>query len=154
MTTTPTKHKRGHISEPEKKIVAARQQWKCNACAVILPPTYQIDHITALVDGGADSIANAQALCPNCHASKTQLEHIKRVRLSCSEDKRGAYARREDVYLSKTRVMCTLCKRERPAHADHEVCQAIEDPNYLLRSLQARLSMFSYVARPQALSSD
>lgn len=62
-----------------QKIVAARQGWTCNSCGELLPACYQVDHITPLWDGGEDCHeTNAQALCPNCHAGKTQKEDIRR----------------------------------------------------------------------------
>lgn len=139
--------RRGHISEPEKKIIAASQQWRCNLCSCLLPPAYQIDHVVALVDGGIDAASNAQALCPNCHAEKTQREHVARLALSRCSAKAQAYADREDIYLSKTRVMCTLCKRERAAHANHDMCPAIEDPDHTARCVSARLCKFSFIPR-------
>ena len=139
--------KRGGISEPEKKVVAARQAWKCADCKSLLPACYQIDHIVALVDGGPDSIDNAQALCPNCHATKTQLEHIARVKKSALKSKEDMYETREDIYITKTTVMCTLCKRRRPHTSDHEICLAIEDPALLARALQTKLCKYSFAPR-------
>ena len=142
---TTTRQKRGGISEPEKKIVAARQHWKCNICRGLLPATYQIDHVVALVDGGPDDAGNAQAPCPNCHAEKTQVEHIRRVKIASSRSKEKMYEDREYIFVSKTRVVCTLCRRERPAAAEHSVCQAIEDPGFAARCVESRLSKFAFV---------
>lgn len=38
----------------------------------------QIDHITALADGGSDTTDNVQPLCLNCHTKKTTAENKRR----------------------------------------------------------------------------
>ena len=63
----------------EQKVVAYSQNWKCASCAHLLPASFELDHVTPLWDGGADCYeTNAQALCPSCHAKKTQIENIER----------------------------------------------------------------------------
>jgi len=63
----------------EQKIVGARQKWCCAHCGCCLPPSFEVDHIVPLWAGGVDCWkTNAQALCPTCHASKTQRESIQR----------------------------------------------------------------------------
>jgi 5-methylcytosine-specific restriction endonuclease McrA len=62
------------VSESKKKYVASKQGWKCRECQTILPATFEIDHIQRLQHGGSNEIDNLQALCPNCHRSKTMLE--------------------------------------------------------------------------------
>lgn len=62
-----------------QKIVGARQLWRCAKCDCLLPSSYEVDHIKPLWDDGMDCFqTNAQALCPTCHANKTQLESIDR----------------------------------------------------------------------------
>ena len=66
----------------EQKIVAASQSWCCAHCACSLPASFELDHRIALWAGGEDNCeTNAQALCPSCHASKTQRESIERRNL-------------------------------------------------------------------------
>lgn len=63
----------------EQKIVAAKQEWKCAACATMLPASFELDHKTPLWDDGDDCYeTNAQALCNPCHAAKSQRENIAR----------------------------------------------------------------------------
>ena len=62
------------VTESVKKRVAASQAWKCATCAKVLEATYQIDHCKPLWQGGTNEPDNLQALCPNCHAAKTQVE--------------------------------------------------------------------------------
>ena len=58
--------------------VAYKNEYKCTMCDQILPPTFEIDHIQELRDGGEDTFENLQALCPNCHAEKTRANTLKR----------------------------------------------------------------------------
>lgn len=65
----------------EHRIVAHRQKYLCASCGHMLPPTFEVDHILALADGGEDCYeTNAQALCNGCHAAKTQRENIERTK--------------------------------------------------------------------------
>lgn len=67
-------------SADDKRFAGARSGWKCESCKCVLPAAFEVDHIIPLEDGGLDCIeANAQALCPNCHAGKTQKERRVRV---------------------------------------------------------------------------
>lgn len=70
---------RRRITAHEKKIVAARQKWTCDACHEILSATYEVDHVIPLHLGGMDDIGNCHALCKECHGTKTQREEIDRL---------------------------------------------------------------------------
>lgn len=129
------------ITEPEKKLVAARQQWRCSDCNDVLPAAYQVDHTVPLCDGGLDAISNCTAMCPNCHARKTQLEHIARFRGPTVE---RTYEDREDSF-NGNRVRCSLCLRTRNAHAAHNFCTAIERPHCI--ALTKALSRYQFRAR-------
>ena len=59
------------VSETKKKYVASKNGWKCARCGNMLKHTYEVDHITALKDGGDNSVDNLRALCTDCHKSKT-----------------------------------------------------------------------------------
>ena len=59
------------VTELTKKTIASNQQWKCNICNNILDASYEIDHIIPLYKGGNNDISNLQALCRNCHGTKT-----------------------------------------------------------------------------------
>ena len=62
------------------KSVAHRQEWCCKHCRAMLPPSFQIDHVVPLWAGGEDCHeTNAEALCPTCHATKTQKENLQRT---------------------------------------------------------------------------
>jgi len=66
----------------EQKIVASRQKWSCAHCLCLLPSSFELDHRIPLWAGGPDCWeTNADALCPTCHANKTQREAIERSRL-------------------------------------------------------------------------
>jgi len=62
-----------NVSPKTKKIIASKQEWKCNICGKILDFTYEVDHINELRYGGNNEIDNLQALCPNCHRRKTYI---------------------------------------------------------------------------------
>ena len=47
-------------------------------CKMLLPPTFEVDHIVELCDGGKDEYSNLHALCPNCHALKTRANILRR----------------------------------------------------------------------------
>ena len=68
------------LTEAIKKTVAYSQRWTCKNCRVLLPPTYQVDHVIPHAVLSDDSFGNLQALCPNCHSKKTQREHMRIIR--------------------------------------------------------------------------
>ena len=43
-----------------RKLVAFRQEYKCAGCGCLLPPTYEIDHVTPLALGGSNGMPNLQ----------------------------------------------------------------------------------------------
>ena len=63
----------------QKRIVAARGEWRCGYCEELLDSTYEIDHRVPLWRGGADHIDNCWALHAHCHAKKTQAEEVERL---------------------------------------------------------------------------
>ena len=60
-------------SEYERKELLERQQHHCPGCGDKLSK-YEIDHKKPLCRGGTNDLDNLQALCPFCHAGKTQDE--------------------------------------------------------------------------------
>jgi len=64
------------VSESKKKIVAARQHWKCANCNNELSYTFEVDHIKRLDRGGSNDLSNLAAICPNCHREKTVYENL------------------------------------------------------------------------------
>lgn len=68
------------LKEKDKKIVASSQGWKCKKCNNLLPASYQIDHIVPHCISKDDSYENLVALCPNCHANKTQKENERIIK--------------------------------------------------------------------------
>ena len=115
--------RRGAITGPVRLVVAARQQWVCSSCNEILSSAFEVDHTIALVDGGEDSTDNATAMCANCHAKKTQREHIKRSAASVLRS--DEYDIREDTHRDGV-TTCQKCRKRRPIGTPHPVCWAIE----------------------------
>jgi hypothetical protein len=74
---SPTR-KRKPVPEALRRLIAAGQKWRCESCAGELEATFEVDHTRPLCEGGADDVSNMRALCPNCHAKKTQLERMRR----------------------------------------------------------------------------
>jgi hypothetical protein len=66
-----------NVRESLKKQVAFEQQYKCLSCNILLPSSYQIDHVIPHSISGDDTRANLVALCPTCHANKTQNEYTR-----------------------------------------------------------------------------
>lgn len=91
---------RRHFNGHDKKIVAARQQWRCRKCTRLLDETYHVDHTVPLHSGGADSLDNAQALCVQCHAKKTVAEESERLHRLDLATRAGRRAP----------VVCTACR--------------------------------------------
>lgn len=60
------------LTQTDKKSIAHKQDWKCKKCGKSLPVGYHVDHIKEFSAGGSDNPSNLQALCPNCHAEKTE----------------------------------------------------------------------------------
>jgi 5-methylcytosine-specific restriction endonuclease McrA len=58
--------------------IAYKTKYNCGMCDMLLPPTFEIDHIIELRDGGTDTYDNLWALCNNCHAKKTRANTLKR----------------------------------------------------------------------------
>ena len=69
--------KKRSLSESVKKQIAFAQQYKCKKCDVLLPSSYQIDHVIPHSVSNDDSEQNLMSLCPNCHASKSQTERSR-----------------------------------------------------------------------------
>ena len=131
------------FTEPQKKIVAARQQWACSMCGVLLPSTFQVDHTVALCDGGEDDYeTNATAMCPNCHARKTQLETIARKRASVCNT--PLYEDRVDFIVPGGMLRCSLCGNLRKDGTGHPVCSEIEAPGTRHKSLTTFFAQFAY----------
>lgn len=81
VVTTVTKQSpviRSRLTPYQRASVAAAQSWRCNCCRVLFKALWHVDHVVPLADGGEDDPCNMQALCANCHASKTSEENMLR----------------------------------------------------------------------------
>lgn len=65
--------------------LAYRQKYKCAHCKILLAPDFEVDHITALEDGGQDIASNLQCLCVACHSTKTRLNRLRKHNLFAAE---------------------------------------------------------------------
>lgn len=69
-----------HLTAQEKKRVAAANMWRCYMCGVVLPSTFEIDHVVPLFEGGPDTAENCRPACPSCHRIKSEEESIRRAK--------------------------------------------------------------------------
>ena len=74
------KRRMNGFTQVQRKKIASGQAWKCNVCKLYLPYNYQVDHIIPIRDGGLNEIENGQALCLECHQTKTFRECTTRTR--------------------------------------------------------------------------
>jgi hypothetical protein len=87
------------LKESDKKVIAASQLWKCKMCENLLTSSYQIDHIVPYSISYDDKYTNLQALCANCHSSKSQRENIRIIQY------------KKITALSK-KILCWFCIKE------------------------------------------
>lgn len=71
---------RTRLPESVRKEVAASQGWRCFACQHSLPSSFDVDHVLGRAEGGTNDLSNLQALCCNCHRSKTVADAQRRAR--------------------------------------------------------------------------
>jgi len=62
---------RRNVTPRMKKEVAARANWSCERCELMVNANYEVDHIIPLYQAGDNSFDNLQLLCPDCHRTKT-----------------------------------------------------------------------------------
>jgi 5-methylcytosine-specific restriction endonuclease McrA len=79
---TSGKVKRRSLLAGEKTQVKKRQKYKCKMCKRDLSKLAVVnyDHIKPIASKGSNNLSNFQALCPNCHAEKTQQDRVKIAR--------------------------------------------------------------------------
>lgn len=66
--------KRQTIRPGVRLIIAASNAYDCTLCGERLGAQFHIDHRVALCNGGEDCLDNMQAICANCHATKTSVD--------------------------------------------------------------------------------
>ena len=71
------KLKRRSFSQTVQKLTLRKQAYRCNMCTKKLDEV-NFDHIDGTRSN--NSIANCQALCPNCHAKKTRERNKMKAR--------------------------------------------------------------------------
>lgn len=133
--------KRRKVLESTKKIVASNQEWKCGFCKHSLPPSYQIDHITPYSISNSDELSNLMALCPTCHANKTQCEAIrineyKRMKEYCSDNTNLCW------FCFETYFKFHECSREK-----HELRNILCEQQEYIQSFKDRIRRYSYIPR-------
>lgn len=77
-TANGTRYKRS-VSAKTKRMVAAKQGWKCGYyayCKRMLDETFEVDHVIPLYKGGSNDMSNLMALDPICHRKKTRADRM------------------------------------------------------------------------------
>mgnify|MGYP006080768439 CR=1 FL=1 len=138
-------HATRSLSEPQKKMVAARQKWRCSECDELLSSAYQVDHTTPLWSGGEDALCNVTAMCANCHALKTQAEHVARV--AAAHTSKACHEDRTDFTVAGGKVKCELCFKVRPAAFPHPICHVIDAPGMATDMLHTSLATYAFAPR-------
>jgi 5-methylcytosine-specific restriction enzyme A len=76
-----SRHERGYGSKWDKirLQILVRDNHLCQSCRRIglVTPASIVDHITPKAKGGTDDIANLEAICRGCHASKTAVDRLR-----------------------------------------------------------------------------
>lgn len=79
-----SRHKRGYGTAWDKlrKRILVRDKHLCQPCLAKqhITAATQVDHIKGKAAGGTDDEANLQAICSDCHASKTAEESGRPLR--------------------------------------------------------------------------
>lgn len=140
------------ITATEKRIVGARQDWKCAACFRTLTATYETDHVIPLHMNGSDHISNLSALCVSCHAKKTQNERLERFApMPTTGPVEYVSDTREDVATPDGRLhKCTTCGLLRPITSVWE-SHRCPGPGMSVH-LVSNLRKFSYDPRAKVVS--
>jgi len=55
-------------------LVLVRADGRCESCGVRLGADWTMDHVDPVAFGGSSHLDNLAAICPRCHARKTQRE--------------------------------------------------------------------------------
>ena len=72
-----TKARRKSLRKAEKTMILDSQHHKCADCKMDISKMSQhFDHRIPLALGGSNDLTNIQALCPNCHARKSQRDQL------------------------------------------------------------------------------
>ena len=97
-------HKQRKLTRSQKNYIGWLQHWECKHCMELLPPMFEIDHISPWRATRDDSLDNLQALCANCHNLKTiqarisshpvfrGLSQSAAARHSCTPEQHSAFA--------------------------------------------------------------
>lgn len=67
-------HSRQRISRSARYNITNSQKQQCFVCGIECD-TLEIDHVQPLRFYGTNDVTNLHAICPNCHASKSNLEN-------------------------------------------------------------------------------
>ncbi len=73
----PAKPRRKSLRKAEKTMILESQHYQCAGCKMDISTMPQhFDHRIPLALGGSNDLTNIQAMCPNCHAKKSQRDAL------------------------------------------------------------------------------
>ena len=110
------KAKRRRILSADRSEILERQKEKCDSCGKkldLVHRLYEIDHKTAISDGGKDTLANFHALCLECHRKKTRKEATARAKVKHQSSVASKKPETKKPVKKKTIYKCKLSTRDR-----------------------------------------
>lgn len=160
------------VSNAVKRIVAYRYEYKCAepSCRVVLPPTWECDHIVPLWKIVQDPdiwtkdpnhLANLQPLCPSCHRNKTLKETLEQERFRLADRYDAVYeagyghdglSLDEMLQIQEVEEECEEKEAARtggrPAYYDCHKCNVRYSPYFThkckIPDVQSHLSQFAF----------
>ena len=73
------KHEREIFTKDFRLSIAKEQGFKCVLCQCSIKTYFEVDHIKSLGCGGNNERENLQAICKDCHKTKTNLDSAERL---------------------------------------------------------------------------
>jgi 5-methylcytosine-specific restriction endonuclease McrA len=90
----PDTEERDYLSAREKIGLVETQGKVCKLCGC-KPSKFEFDHVLALSEGGTNELSNWQAVCRDCHVTKSGKEAARRKKRHRLRGDTGPRARRE-----------------------------------------------------------
>lgn len=91
----PETHERKYLSAKQKLRLVQNQAGRCAICGE-KPRVFEYDHVVELWASGTNDFDNWQALCRNCHTTKSGVEAKHRAKMNRLRGKAGQVKRRKE----------------------------------------------------------
>lgn len=115
MPDYPERHARQYLSAAQKVALIERQGKRCAVCGGC-PRTFEFDHIQELSLGGTNDPENWQALCRDCHVTKSGKSRKQSAKEARLRGETGQWKRRKmrQPKYKETRSGAIKVKEETP----------------------------------------